>query len=223
MVVHIDTILPAGDREKPFSNGSEGVVSRSGEGCGFKLWCKLGLSKPRKPAKKSAARAGLQRESPAPALRAGYPAPQAPGGLALLSVVLTQGEGGCHPPWGDSHRHVVVHKMLSSFRNGGVLRVCGASESGTGCAPPQHTQGAHTLRAQAIPTTWAAWRRCAKSYGLRHVVVHMRCFRLFEFCARTAPGVGSHSKGKVVATRLIPQGEASKNANKICSQSFQVG
>ena len=71
--------------------------------------------------------------------------------------------------------------MLSSFRNGGALRVCGASEPGTGCAPPQHTQGAHTLRAQAIPTTWAAWRRCAKSYGLRYVVVHMRCFRLSIF------------------------------------------
>ena len=66
----------------------------------------------------------------------------------------------------------LFHKMLSSFRNGGALRVCGASEPGTGCAPPQHTQGAHTLRAQAIPITWAAWRRCAKSYGLRHVVVH---------------------------------------------------
>ena len=167
--------------KKPFSNGSEGVVLRSGEGCGFKLWCKLGRSKPQKPAKKSAARADLRRESPAPALRAGYPAPQAPGGLALLSVVPTQGEGGCNPPWGGSHRHVVIHKMLSSFRNGGALRVCGASEPGTGCAPPQHTQGAHTLRAQAIPTTWAAWRRCAKSYGLRHVVVHMRCFRLSIF------------------------------------------
>ena len=60
---------------------------------------------------------------------------------------------------------------FSAFRHGRALRLHGASEPGTGCASPPHTRGTNTLRAQAIPSPWATWRRRAKSYGLRHMDV----------------------------------------------------